>query len=427
MILYLHGFRSSPESFKARLMARVLAERGLAARWRCPQLPASPAAALDLALRLARDGLAASGGGRGQESGGEGPAGGNGPGGEHGPGDGSGSRSGTPGGSAAAPLTVIGSSLGGFYATWLAERLGCRAVLINPVVHAARDLATQVGSHRTFHGGEPFEFLPEYVEELARAEAGIPVLTRPERYFLLAATGDEVLDWREMRARYAGCRQRIIEGGDHGLSDFADWLPEVLAFVLDGEAADAGPAPGRASKLPASNPAVFGSTAGPVPHPAPGPGSVVPASGVPAGAGPAPRVVVGAWEDLGPQASRIRSEVFVHEQNVPPELELDPLDIQCVHAIAYAADGRAVGTGRLLPDGHIGRMAVRRPWRGRGVGSLLLAALMAEARRRGDREVVLASQSHAQDFYARHGFEPEGETFMEAGIPHVLMRRRFPV
>jgi len=457
MILYLHGFRSSPESFKARLMARALAERGLAARWRCPQLPASPAAALDLALRLARDGLAASGGGRGRESGGEGPAGGNGPGGEHGPGDGSGSRSGTPGGSAAASLTVIGSSLGGFYATWLAERLGCRAVLINPVVHAARDLATQVGSHRTFHGGEPFEFLPEYVEELARAEAGIPVLTRPERYFLLAATGDEVLDWREMRARYAGCRQRIIEGGDHGLSDFADWLPEVLAFVLDGEAADAGPAPGRASKLPASNLAVFGPTAGPVPHPAPGPGSAASASGVPnpkggvpgstgsasgstsgapspgsgvpspAGAGPTPRVVVGAWEDLGPQASRIRSEVFVHEQNVPPELELDPLDIQCVHAIAYAADGRAVGTGRLLPDGHIGRMAVRRPWRGRGVGSLLLAALMAEARRRGDREVVLAAQSHAQDFYARHGFEPEGETFMEAGIPHVLMRRRFPV
>lgn len=191
MILYLHGFRSSPDSFKSRLIATTLAERGLASVWFCPQLPASPADAMQLALRQAEVFL-----------------------------------------DTADRLTIIGSSLGGFYATWLAERLGCRAVLLNPVVHAARDLATQVGSHRTFHGDEPFEFLPGYVDELAQAEADIPVLTRLERYFLLAATGDEVLDWREMEARFAGSHQRIIEGSDHGISDFADWLPEVLDFAL---------------------------------------------------------------------------------------------------------------------------------------------------------------------------------------------------
>ncbi|MER1967018.1 GNAT family N-acetyltransferase [Castellaniella sp. GW247-6E4] len=100
------------------------------------------------------------------------------------------------------------------------------------------------------------------------------------------------------------------------------------------------------------------------------------------------------------------------------------MDAQCVHAIAYAADGRPMGTGRLLPDGHIGRMAVRKPWRGQGVGAALLAALVDEARRRGDEEVILAAQLRARPFYARHGFVEEGPTFMEAGIPHVLMRRR---
>ena len=370
MILYLHGFRSSPDSFKARLMAQALADRGLSADWRCPQLPASPAAAMDLALSLARAHLeadAASGDGR------DGSAG---------------------GGDAAARLTVIGSSLGGFYATWLAERLGCRAVLLNPVVHAARDLGTQVGSHRTFHGDEPFEFLPGHVDELARAEADLRALSRPERYFLLAATGDEVLDWREMRARFAGSRQRIIEGSDHGISDFERWLPEVLDFAL------AAPAPGR--------PAEAGE------------------SQVGAGEGRAGcRVVTGSWDDLGAEAGRIRLEVFVQEQQVPLEEELDPKDAECLHAIVYDAAGQAVGTGRLLPDSHIGRMAVRRSWRGAGVGSLLLMALMDAARRRGDAGVVLAAQMQARPFYARHGFVEEGETFMDAGIEHRLMRLRF--
>jgi predicted esterase YcpF (UPF0227 family) len=192
MILYLHGFRSSPTSMKARMMADAMAQRGLAADWACPQLPASPREAIDLAMGIARRQL--------------------------------------EGADTPHALTVIGSSLGGFYATWLAEQLGCKAVLLNPAVQAARDLATQVGEHHMYHSDAPFVFLPEYVDELAAIHA--PRITQPDRYFLVAATGDEVLDWREMRDRYAGCRQRIVQGSDHGLSDFAQWMPEVLEFTL---------------------------------------------------------------------------------------------------------------------------------------------------------------------------------------------------
>ncbi|KGD93623.1 esterase [Achromobacter sp. RTa] len=192
MILYLHGFRSSPTSLKARMMADAMAARGLSADWACPQLPASPRAAVELAMGIARRQL---------------------------------DRAASP-----RELTVIGSSLGGFYATWLAEQLGCKAVLLNPAVEAARDLATQVGEHRMYHSDAPFAFLPGYVDELAAIH--VPRVTLPDRYFLVAATGDEVLDWREMRDRYAGCRQRIVQGSDHGLSDFAQWMPEVLEFTL---------------------------------------------------------------------------------------------------------------------------------------------------------------------------------------------------
>lgn len=195
MILYLHGFRSSPESLKARMMANAMAARGLSADWACPQLPASPREAVALAMGIARRQLAGAA---------------------------------DPG-----ALTVIGSSLGGFYATWIAEQLGCKAALLNPAVEAARDLATQVGEHHMYHSDAPFVFLPEYVDELSAIHA--PRITRPDRYFLVAATGDEVLDWREMRDRYAGCRQRIVQGSDHGLSDFAEWMPEVLEFALGGK------------------------------------------------------------------------------------------------------------------------------------------------------------------------------------------------
>jgi predicted GNAT family N-acyltransferase len=127
------------------------------------------------------------------------------------------------------------------------------------------------------------------------------------------------------------------------------------------------------------------------------------------------------WPGAMKEAKRIRFEVFVDEQRVPAEIELDEHDPHCVHALAFI-DGKAIGTGRLLPDGHIGRMAVLKAWRGHGAGRALLGALVAEARRRGDRQVLLSSQVHALGFYRAEGFEPEGPVYEEAGIPHQAMR-----
>lgn len=138
-----------------------------------------------------------------------------------------------------------------------------------------------------------------------------------------------------------------------------------------------------------------------------------------------PSVRLGDWTALGEAAKAIRFEVFVDEQQVAPEVELDEMDGVCLHAIAVDAAGAIVGTGRLLPDGHIGRMAVRKCARGFGVGSALLQALMLQAQARGDLTVVLSAQTHAAPFYARHGFVPEGEVYLEAGIDHILMQRVF--
>lgn len=194
MILYLHGFRSSPKSHKAMLMAQAMQDRGLAQQWICPQLPASPQRSIALANHLIEQAI--QGGLQPEQN-----------------------------------LAIVGSSLGGYYATCLAEHWKCRAVVLNPAVYAARDLATQVGQHTLYHSNDPFVFLPEYVDELAEMAAGKPA--RPERYYLLAAKGDEVLDWREMADWFAGSRGRILKGGDHGLSGFEQWLPEVLAFALE--------------------------------------------------------------------------------------------------------------------------------------------------------------------------------------------------
>lgn len=193
MILYLHGFRSSPQSFKAGLLAQAVRQAGHADDWYCPQLPASPRQAIELCDQLIEQQVA-----RGLNPQDE--------------------------------LVVLGSSLGGYYAACLAERWQCRALLFNPVVHAARDLATQVGEHRMWNSDEHFHFLPEYVEELAAMAFDRPA--HPERYYLLAAKGDEVLDWREMVCRYQGCELRLLEDSDHGISDFEQWLPEVLERVL---------------------------------------------------------------------------------------------------------------------------------------------------------------------------------------------------
>ena len=120
----------------------------------------------------------------------------------------------------------------------------------------------------------------------------------------------------------------------------------------------------------------------------------------------------------------IRHDVFVVEQQVPPALEWDGVDPACRHAIAEDREGRAIGCGRLLPDGHIGRMAVRAEWRGRGVGAALLERLVALAREQGFARVALNAQTRAAGFYARYGFERCGPEFDEAGIPHCVMERR---
>ena len=132
---------------------------------------------------------------------------------------------------------------------------------------------------------------------------------------------------------------------------------------------------------------------------------------------------LGGWAELAAQAAPIRFEVFVEEQRVPAEMELDEFDALSCHALALA-DGRPVGTGRLLPDGHIGRMAVVVGWRGRGVGAALLQALIDEAGRRGMAQLALSAQTHALGFYRRFGFVPEGEVYEEAGLPHQVMTRR---
>ena len=134
------------------------------------------------------------------------------------------------------------------------------------------------------------------------------------------------------------------------------------------------------------------------------------------------RVELGEWNELRCWAEPLRFAVFVNEQQVPAEIELDEFDDLSVHAVAFDADGCAVGTGRLLPDGHIGRMAVAKAARGRGAGSAILKALMDEARRRRHSHAILSAQTHAQEFYRKHGYAAYGDVYDDAGIPHVEMR-----
>lgn len=135
------------------------------------------------------------------------------------------------------------------------------------------------------------------------------------------------------------------------------------------------------------------------------------------------RIELLEWIEARECAAPVRFKVFVGEQSVPAEIELDEHDARSVHALARTREGGAVATGRLLPDGHIGRMAVLREWRGKGIGGRILEALAGEAKRRGLSEAVLSAQAHAIEFYERHGFQAEGPEYMEAGIAHRLMRR----
>jgi len=136
------------------------------------------------------------------------------------------------------------------------------------------------------------------------------------------------------------------------------------------------------------------------------------------------RIELMPWEQARSIAGPIRWAIFVGEQDVPPGIELDEKDADSMHAIAYDEAGKAIGTGRLLPDGHIGRMAVVKEWRRRGVGAALLEALIEEARRLGHAEVALSAQLQAAEFYRSHGFAAEGKVYEEAGILHQQMRRK---
>ena len=136
------------------------------------------------------------------------------------------------------------------------------------------------------------------------------------------------------------------------------------------------------------------------------------------------QIVTGDWDSLRDHAQALRVEVFVVEQGVPVELEWDEADEVSTHTVAYDQSGQAVATGRLLPDGHIGRMAVRKSARGQGIGTQVLSALLHEAKRQQFQKLVLHAQTHAIEFYARHGFQIEGDEFLEAGIPHRRMTLR---
>ncbi len=131
----------------------------------------------------------------------------------------------------------------------------------------------------------------------------------------------------------------------------------------------------------------------------------------------------GDWSVLAAAARQVREQVFIVEQKVPVALEWDANDAVSRHVVAYDATGTPIGTGRLLPDGHIGRMAVLPAWRGKGVGRALLERLLESAQIAGQQHLVLHAQTQAAEFYRKTGFVQTGETFMEAGIPHVLMQR----
>lgn len=126
-------------------------------------------------------------------------------------------------------MVVIGSSLGGFYANYLAEKYGCKAVALNPAVRAARELAPHVGMMTSYDSDEPFDFRPEYIDELKALQ--VKRISNPGRYFLIAAKGDELLDWKEMVEFYPGSKQLILEGSDHGIADYPDHLSKVLEFI----------------------------------------------------------------------------------------------------------------------------------------------------------------------------------------------------
>jgi len=189
LVVYLHGFRSSPRSSKAVMTGEALKALSSIANpieWYCPQLPASPKESMEMVMRHIE-------------------------------------------GSKADKMVIFGSSLGGFYANFLAEKYGCKAVVLNPAVRAPRELAPHVGLMTGYDSDEPFDFRPEYIDELNALQ--INAINSPKRFFLVAAKGDELLDWKEMVDFYPGAQHLVLEGSDHGIADYSKYLPEILEFI----------------------------------------------------------------------------------------------------------------------------------------------------------------------------------------------------
>ena len=191
LVVYLHGFRSSPRSSKAVMTGsavKAISNSSNPIEWYCPQLLASPKESMALVTQHIEE-------------------------------------------SKADRIVVVGSSLGRFYANYLAEKYGCKAVALNPAVRAARELAPHVGMLSAYDSDEPFDFRPEYIDELKALQ--VEAISNPSQYFLIAAKGDELLDWQEMSAFYPGAKQLILEDGDHGISDYPEHLPSVLKFIFE--------------------------------------------------------------------------------------------------------------------------------------------------------------------------------------------------
>ena len=189
LLVYLHGFRSSPRSSKAVMTGeaiKTLSTVDNPIEWYCPQLLVSPKASMDMVTAHIDQAKADR-------------------------------------------VVVIGSSLGGFYTNYLAEKYGCKAVALNPAVRAARELAPHVGMMTAYDNDEPFDFRPEYIDELKALQ--VEKISNPSRYFLIAAKGDELLDWREMVSFYPGAKHLVLEGSDHGIADYMDHLPKVMEFI----------------------------------------------------------------------------------------------------------------------------------------------------------------------------------------------------
>ena len=186
MLIYIHGFNSSPQSTKARQLQARLELAGRGSEFLCPALPDRPGQAVAVL---------------------------------------EGQMAGVP----ASSITLVGSSLGGYYATWLAETHGMRAVLVNPAITPHEGLRAYLGPQQNLHTGAPYELTEQHLEELKAIFVERP--TRPERYYLMVTTGDEVLDYREAVEKYRGAKQLVVQGSDHSFAEFEQYLDTVLAFA----------------------------------------------------------------------------------------------------------------------------------------------------------------------------------------------------